>query len=298
MNAVAKTSQQMAAVTKAELLNVLKSSLYPGASDASVQLVMGYCRAAGLDVMKKPVHIVPIWSKAAGGMVDTIMPGIALYRTEASRTGDYVGKTEPEFGPDMTRTLGGVSVTFPSWCKMTVHRMVHGDARSYTAKEFWLENYATAKRDTDAPNAMWKKRPYGQLAKCAEAQALRMAFPEQTGGTNTNDEMEGKTFDGPVIDVTPDRTPTPRVTHERRPVDYVALFDARLVQCTDMACVDRQWKVWASTVEKAQQAGRPIDPEIVDKIQGMIGERMADMQERENQRAAEMAEVDADEVPA
>jgi hypothetical protein len=64
----------------------------------------------------------------------------------------------------------------------------------FTAVEYWMENYATAGRESEAPNAMWQKRAYGQLAKCAEAQALRMAFPEATGGEPTAEEMEGKTF--------------------------------------------------------------------------------------------------------
>ena len=41
---------------------------------------------------------------------------------------------------------------------------------------------------------MWLKRPYGQLAKCAEAQALRKAFPEIVSQQPTAEEMEGKTF--------------------------------------------------------------------------------------------------------
>ena len=61
----------------------MKSSLYPGASDASVDMVLAYCTATGLDPMTKPVHIVPM-SVATGekdrngydvkAMRDVVMP--------------------------------------------------------------------------------------------------------------------------------------------------------------------------------------------------------------------------------
>ncbi len=179
-----------------ELIAVLQSSLYPGATIGSVQMVLNYCVAAGLDPMQKPVHIVPIWDSKAKVMRDVVMPGIGLYRTQAARSGQYAGVTEPEFGDDVTETLDGVKVTFPKWCKVTVRRLLsNGTVVDFTAKELWLENYATAKRDSTAPNSMWKRRPYAQLAKCAEAQALRKAFPE-FGSQPTADEMEGKEFDG------------------------------------------------------------------------------------------------------
>ncbi|MEO5672495.1 MAG: recombinase RecT, partial [Ramlibacter sp.] len=112
MNAIAKIEQTaLAAMTEHELIEVLQSSLYPGAALASIKMVLGYCKAAGLDPMRKPVHIVPMWDGKAKQMRDVVMPGVGLYRTDAARTGEYAGITEPEFGPDVTATIGSAQIT-------------------------------------------------------------------------------------------------------------------------------------------------------------------------------------------
>lgn len=197
MNALIKIENTaLQAMSEDELIGVLQSSLYPGAALPSIKMVLGYCKAAGLDPMRKPVHIVPMWDGKAKQMRDVVMPGVGLYRTDAARTGEYAGITEPEFGPDVTEELGGVQITYPLWCRVTVSRRSGDNVATFTAREFWKENYATAGKDTPAPNAMWKKRPYGQIAKCAEAQALRKAFPE-VGSQPTADEMEGKDMEPP-----------------------------------------------------------------------------------------------------
>lgn len=201
MNAPALVNITIPSLTmnEAELLRVLESSVYPGAKLDSIKLVVGYCKGQNLDPMLKPVHIVPMNVKKAGTKDqyewrDVLMPGIGLYRTIAARTGEYAGCTEPEFGPMQDLKIGDFVMKYPEWCKVTVSRLVQGHAVTFTAKEYWLENYATAGRDSTVPNAMWKKRPIGQLAKCAEAQALRKAFPE-VGAQPTAEEMEGKTLD-------------------------------------------------------------------------------------------------------
>jgi phage recombination protein Bet len=199
------TAEQAEAIRTA-----LKTSLYPGATDESVDMVLAYCRAGGLDPMTKPVHVVPMWvpEKKQGnrvispaGMRDVIMPGIELYRTKAHRTGEYAGQDEATFGPTIEEVLGGVSVRYPEWCSVAVYRLVNGNPVRYSAKAYWLESYATQKRDSDAPNAMWKKRPFGQLEKCAEALALRKAFPEAVGAQPTAEEMEGRVIDGEATPV-------------------------------------------------------------------------------------------------
>ena len=186
--------QQTNNETDVAVLSALKSSLYTGAKDDSIQMVIEYCKACKLDPMQKPVHIVPMWDKNTKSMKDTIMPGIGLYRIQAARSNKYAGVSEPEYGDTVNTTLDGVSISYPEWCKVTVKKLVENNIVEFTAKEYWLENYATARKDSTAPNAMWLKRPFGQLAKCAEAQALRKAFPEIITQQPTAEEMEGKSF--------------------------------------------------------------------------------------------------------
>jgi len=182
--------------------NALCNSVFPGAKDESVLMVWDYCQAQKLDPLKKPVHIVPMSVKDANtgnnNFRDVVMPGIGLYRITADRSGNYAGADEPEFGPDITHVFTGkngqkVEITYPQWCAFTVYKIVDGHIVPFKAREFWLENYATQSRDVDAPNAMWQKRPYGQIAKCAEAQALRRGWPE-IGSQPTAEEMEGKSL--------------------------------------------------------------------------------------------------------
>lgn len=201
MNAVATIPHKRGDLVTAEqaeaIRTALKTSLYPGASDGSVDLVLSYCRAAGLDPMQKPVHIVPMWDGKAKQMRDVVMPGIGLYRTNAARTGEFAGMSEPEFGPMVTERLGAREVTFPEWCKVSAYRQLpSGHVATFTATEYWVENYAIkgGKDHDQAPNAMWSKRVRGQIAKCAQAQALRMAFPEAVGAGPTAEEMEGKSI--------------------------------------------------------------------------------------------------------
>ncbi len=192
------TIPQNAQPTEIAVRSALKTSLYPGASDQSVDMVLAYCRAAGLDPMQKPVHIVPMWDSKAREMRDVVMPGIGLYRTNAARTGQFAGMSEPVFGPMVTERIGSKDVTYPEWCKVTAYRQLpSGHVAEFCAVEYWVENYAIkgGKDQDQSPNAMWSKRVRGQLAKCAQAQALRMAFPEAVGAAPTAEEMEGKSLD-------------------------------------------------------------------------------------------------------
>lgn len=192
MNAVVEIDYENPALPTA-----LKESIYPGAPDDHIRMVMDYCKAQKLDPLQKPVHLVGMWDSKARSMRTVVMPGINLYRVQAARSGEYGGVDEAEFGPAVTQQVGHAHIKFPEWCRVTVYRIVNGNRVPFTAKEYWLENYAAkgGPEKDQSPNSMWTKRIYGQLAKCTEAQALRKAFPELCAGY-TAEEMDGKEIVG------------------------------------------------------------------------------------------------------
>lgn len=218
----------------------LTEAVWPTAKTVdSVAMALAYCRARKLDPFKKPVHIVPMWDSASGGYVETVWPGISEIRTTAFRTGQYAGCDETEFGPEVERAFTGrvkgkngweertVTVKFPEWARITVYRDLNGRVCKFVGpKVKWLESYATIGA-SDIPNDMWESRPEGQLEKCAEAAALRKAFPEEIGNMITAEEMEGRRVIGDVAGVrmseaSPPPPPPPPVNAEPDPVDLVS----------------------------------------------------------------------------
>jgi len=192
----------------------LVDAVYPTAKTTeAIELALTYCRARKLDPFKRQCHIVPIWDSKQGREIETIWPGISELRTTAARTGQHAGFDEAVFGPEETRVFKGTvgkgqyakevekTVSFPMWCQITAYRMLAGQRVAFPGpKVRWLETYATMGA-SDVPNEMWASRPYGQLEKCAEAAALRRAFPEEVGSEYIPEEV-GRSRSEP-IDITP-----------------------------------------------------------------------------------------------
>ncbi len=192
---------------------VLTESIFPSARTAEgILLAVRYCRARKLDILRRPVHVVPMWSKTLAREVETVWPGIAEVQTTAARTGEWAGMDPPRFGPDETRTFRGrvkreegwediqITVTFPAWCEVTVYRVVQGSRCPFTETVWWEETYSRLGGvRSQMPTDMWVKRPRGQLLKCAKAASLRAAFPEEAD--YTAEEMAGKVIEADALPI-------------------------------------------------------------------------------------------------
>lgn len=187
----------------------LTESLYPLAKTTdAVCLALSYCKARKLDIMKKPVHIVPMWNAALNREVETVWPAITEHRITAHRTGQYAGTAETEFGPLKTETfeatvkkgkLAGkkisATVTFPEFAQVTVFRLVGGHKMDFPGPRCYWKEFYGFNMGLPVPNARWARAPSQMIEKCAEAGALRKAFTEEIGNEPVAEEMEGRIFE-------------------------------------------------------------------------------------------------------
>lgn len=176
----------------------LVEATFPSAKTTdAVILALSYCKARKLDPFKRAVHIVPIWDNAKRAYTETVWPGIAEHRITAMRTGLYGGADPAVFGEVVTRTFSGegkagpinVAMEFPAWCQITLYRMV-GDQRMPVPgpRVYWLETFSKLGK-ANVPNDRWQRAPFQMIEKCAEAAALRRAFPEEYGDEHTAEEV-------------------------------------------------------------------------------------------------------------
>lgn len=191
---------------------VIVESVFPNASRVeSVIMALSYCKARNLDIMKRPVHIVPVWDSKQGKLVEHIWPGIGELRTTAFRTGNCAGRDQTVFGPDIKAKVGNVDMVYPEWAQATYYRIIQGMRVAFHGpRVYWIESYAErgGKERDKSPNAMWLKRPRGQLDKCADAAALRAAFPEELGNEICAEEAHTvSVIERPAIEYRAEREP-------------------------------------------------------------------------------------------
>lgn len=232
----------------------LVEAVFPAARTVEgVLLALSYCKARNLDPMKKPIHIIPIWDAQERREKESVWPGIGEHRITAHRSGSYAGCDDCEFGPEQTMDFIGTvgrdgnqrqerfTISFPTWARMIVYKMVRDQRVAINGpRVYWMETYARMGR-SDLPNEMWRKRPYGQIEKCAEAAALRRAFPEEIGNELTAEEMGG---DEPVITI-----------------DTMADVQTRSKEASRQAPPRKPQNEPASPPQQTQSLARQPDPE-------------------------------------
>jgi len=163
-----------------EQIELVKSTVAKGATDEELKLFLYVCKIRGLDPLARQIHAIKRYSGDQLQM--TLQVGIDGYRVIAERTGSYAGNDDSTFGPEVQEPWG----KRPEWATATIWKMVSGQRFAFAATARWAEYFPSHEKS----QFFWKKMPYGQLAKCAEALALRKAFPNDLSGVYTHEEMQ------------------------------------------------------------------------------------------------------------
>ena len=170
-------------------VELLKNTICKGSSDEEFKLFLHACQRTGLDPFMKQVYAVKRWDSRQKKEVMSIQTGIDGYRLIAERTGKYAPGKEPTYTYDAEKRL----------LSSTAY------VKKQTADGSWHEVAATAfyneycQRDKEGnPTRFWHTMAHNQLSKCAEALALRKAFPGDLSGIYTQEEMSQADNDSSV----------------------------------------------------------------------------------------------------
>jgi phage recombination protein Bet len=180
---------------------MIREMYAPTASDLEFKVLVSIARVRRLNPLLGHIHFV----KRPNKIIDhdgrerwvdkwTCQVSIDGLRAKAEETGLYDGQDEPEF----SREEEGELVA-----RVRVFRK--GIERPFVGVAFWSEFVQTTRKGD--PVRMWEQMPRHMLAKCAEALALRKAFPEELAGLYTSDEM-GQAINGRPGDEAP-QSPRP-----------------------------------------------------------------------------------------
>lgn len=173
-----------------EQIELLKSTVAKGASDDEIAVFAHVCNKTGLDPFARQIYAIKRRTKDEDTQqwTEKLVYQVAIdgFRLIAARTGQYDGQTEPEYfdAAGNAKTLWLDSAP-PKACRVGVRRK--GMSEPLYVTVLWSEYVQLTKGNT--PTKMWREKPTILLAKCAEASALRKAFPQELSGLYAHEEM-------------------------------------------------------------------------------------------------------------
>jgi phage recombination protein Bet len=166
----------------AEQIDLLKKTVAKACGDDELKLFFYVCDKTKLDPFMKQIYAIKRSEKM---VIQTSIDGLRLI---ADRSGNYSPGREPTFSYDKD----GKVLSATAYLKKR------------TADGTWHEVSATAFFSEYKPkfeSSFWRDMPHVMLSKCAEALALRKAFPAEMSGLYSDAEMAQSGEEDPLLEI-------------------------------------------------------------------------------------------------
>lgn len=193
MNQVAVRQAEPNYLIPQQLKDIYMKTVFNGLTEDEAVVAYRLAKRRNLDVEAKQIFFVPYTDKQGRRSVVS-QTSIDGFRLIASKSGKYGGSVDPKLTvkfKDGTKAVLSHEEYDPS----EIDHIISGTI-SVINTDFPQPQTATAlfksycKQYNGNPTGLWATMPDVMILKCAEALALRKAFPQDLSGIYTSDEME------------------------------------------------------------------------------------------------------------
>jgi phage recombination protein Bet len=175
-------------------LDLIRKTVAKDCDNAEFEQFVHICRGVNLDPLRRQIYCFVFNKDKPQWRQMTVVTAIGGYRAISERTGAYRPDDRApryEYGEKDAKT-NPLGITR---CEVTVYKYSHGEWFPVTGEAWWDEYVPLRDGAIDSKKTGWVKMPRIMLAKCAEANALRKAWPDDFAGVEVEEEVDRRTIE-------------------------------------------------------------------------------------------------------
>ena len=238
-----------------------------------IKIAEQYCKAKGLDPIKKPIAIIPFkkkWKEGNKWMEKQdyqIIPTAESVKVVASRANwagndDYIYGQEQEFKSYNNYNNNEIKITAPEWGQVTVYKIVGGMRCAFMGPKVYFNERCSF-------NTNWVKQPMAMFNKCILTASLRNACPEECAGMYISEELNDDRYQQPS-----EKIPSIEQAKKENETPLTEEEEAVMKAGIEMRKEPKRKDMTATEAKAKAESKKKKEPEIIEATAKEVVEQM------------------------